>query len=147
MANVVSQLMTPDPVLVDVGTDVRECAKLMERHAIGALGVTREGKLVGVLTDRDIVLRVIACDRDPTAVLVGDVGSADPVTIPADAPVKEAERRMRDYAVRRLFVVGDEGRTVGILTVDDLAALRDPDSVPAHQIREWTLGRSDMGMD
>jgi CBS domain-containing protein len=147
MANLVNQLMTPEPVLVDVEISVRDCAKVMERHAIGAVGIMREGELVGVLTDRDIVLRVLARDRDPDAVRVGDVASADPVTITAGAPLKDAVQRMRDYAVRRLFVVAGEGRPVGILTADDLAALRDPDSVPAHQIREWTLGRSDLGMD
>lgn len=146
MANAVEKLMTPNPVLVDEATDVRECAKLMERNAIGAVGVTGEGKLVGVLTDRDIVLRVIALDLDPGAVAVGKVASRDIVTIAANASVEDAERQMRDYAVRRLFVLTDEGRAVGILTANDLTALRDPDSVAAHQIREWTLGRSDLGM-
>ena len=65
--------------------------------------------------------------------------------MPADAPIEEAERRMRDHAVRRLFIVADDGRPLGILTLDDLLALQDPFSTVAQQIREYSLTRSDLG--
>jgi CBS domain-containing protein len=145
MPQTVGALMTPDPILTEPGTAVSECAKLMERHAIGALGVVLDGRLVGVLTDRDIVLRVIALDRDPHSVTAAEIASPGAVTVAPEATLDEAERRMTDYAVRRLFVLGADERPVGILTADDIAAYRDPKSVPAHQIREWGLWHSDQG--
>ena len=145
MANTVKELMTPNPVVVDVGTQVREVAKLMERHDIGAVGVVREGRLFGVMTDRDIVLRAVAHDRDPGPIPAAELASPNAVTVPGDASLEDAERRMRERAVRRLFVVDDDSRPIGILSIDDVVAVRDPDSVAAHQIGEWGLGLSDQG--
>ena len=145
MPATVKQLMTPYPVVVDTATPLAQCARLMDDRDIGALGVMEEGQLVGVLTDRDIVIRAIAHDRDPLALSAGDVASGDVVAVSIDAPVEEAERRMRERAVRRLFIVADDGRPLGILTVDDLIALREPDSIMARQIREWGMVRSDSG--
>jgi CBS domain-containing protein len=145
MSVTVKNLMTPYPVVVDIATPVAQCARLMDDRDIGALGVMEEGQLVGVLTDRDIVVRAIAHDRDPHKLTAGDLASRDVVAVPIDAPVDEAERRMRERAVRRLFIVADDGRPIGILTVDDLIALREPDSIMARQIREWGMVRSDSG--
>ena len=145
MAQTVGQLMTPNPVVVDAGAAVRECAKLMDAHDIGAVGVVREGRLVGVLTDRDIVLRAVARDRDAGSVTAGELATTDVVAVAADAAIDDAERRMSERAVRRLFVVDDDGSPVGILTADDLIAVRFPNSVVAQQIAEWGLVRSDLG--
>jgi CBS domain-containing protein len=141
----VEQLMTPYPVVVDAATPVAQCARLMDDRDIGALGVMDEGRLVGVLTDRDIVIRALARDRDPSTLTAGDLASGDVVTVPVDAPLEEAERRMRRRAVRRVFIVADDGRPLGILTVDDLTAVREPNSIMAQQIREWGMVRSDSG--
>ena len=141
----VAQLMTPYPVVVDAATPVAQCARLMDDRDIGALGVMDEGRLVGVLTDRDIVIRALARDRDPFALTAGDLASGDVVTVSIDASVEEAERRMSRRAVRRLFIVAEDGRPLGILTVDDLIALREPNSIMAQQIREWGMVRSDSG--
>jgi CBS domain-containing protein len=146
MSVTVKQLMTPYPIVVDIATPVPQCARLMDDRDIGALGVMEEGRLVGVLTDRDIVIRAIARDRDPLKLAAGDVASRDVVAVAVDAPVEEAERRMRERAVRRLFIVGEDGRPLGILTVDDLIALREPDSIMARQIGEWGMVRSDSGL-
>jgi CBS domain-containing protein len=145
MPATVKQFMTPYPVVVDIATPLAQCARLMDDRDIGALGVMEEGQLVGVLTDRDIVIRAIAHDRDPSTLAAGDIASGDVVAVSIDAPVEEAERRMRERAVRRLFVLADDGRPLGILTVDDLIALREPDSIMARQIREWGMVRSDSG--
>jgi CBS domain-containing protein len=141
----VEQLMTPYPVVVDAATPVAQCARLMDDRDIGALGVMREGQLVGVLTDRDIVIRAVARDRDLATLTAGDVATAAVVTVPSDAPVEEAERRMHERAVRRLFVLAEDGRPLGILTLDDLIALREPGSIVSRQIREWSMVRSDLG--
>ena len=145
MSMTVKDLMTPYPVVVDAATPVAQCARLMDDRDIGALGVMEEGQLVGVLTDRDIVIRAIAHDRDPATLTAGDLASRDVVAVSIDAPVEEAERRMRERAVRRLFIVAEDGRPLGILTVDDLIALREPNSIMAQQIREWGMVRSDSG--
>ena len=137
--------MTTYPIVVDAATPVPQCARLMDDRDIGALGVMEEGQLVGVLTDRDIVIRAIAQDRDPSTLTAGDIASGDVVAVSIDAPVEEAERRMRERAVRRLFIVAEDGRPLGILTVDDLIALREPNSIMAQQIREWGMVRSDSG--
>ena len=145
MADRVEQLMTPYPVVVDVATPIAQCARLMDDRDIGALGVMREGQLVGVLTDRDIVVRAVARERDARDVTAGDIATSDVVSVGPDAPVEEAERRMVDRAVRRVFVVGDDGRALGILSLDDLVAFREPQSIVAQQIREWGIVRGDMG--
>jgi CBS domain-containing protein len=145
MTLTVEQLMTPYPVVVDAATPVAQCARLMDDRDIGALGVMEEGRLVGVLTDRDIVIRSLARDRDPFALTAGELASGDVVTVPIDVPLEEAERRMRQRAVRRLFIVAGDGRPLGILTVDDLTAVREPNSIMAQQIREWGMVRSDSG--
>ena len=145
MSMTVKHLMTTYPIVVDAATPVPQCARLMDDHDIGALGVMEEGQLVGVLTDRDIVIRAIAHDRDPSTLTAGDLASGDVVAVSIDAPVEEAERRMRERAVRRLFIVAADGRPLGILTVDDLIALREPNSIMAQQIREWGMVRSDSG--
>ena len=137
--------MTPYPVVVDVATPVVQCARLLEDRDIGALGVMREGELIGVLTDRDIAIRAVARELDPRTTPAGDIATPDVVAVGADAPVEEAEQRMRRRAVRRVFVVADNGRPVGILTLDDLIALREPQSIVAQQIREWGMVRSDQG--
>jgi CBS domain-containing protein len=145
MALTVKQIMTPYPIVVDVATPITQCARLMDDHDIGALGVMREGQLVGVLTDRDIVIRAVARDSDARGVTAGDLATSEVVAVGADASVEDAERRMRERAVRRLFIVGDDGRPLGILTVDDLIALREPHSIMAHQLGEWGMVRGDQG--
>lgn len=145
MAHTVEQLMTPYPIVVDVATPVAQCARLMDDRDIGALGVMREGELVGVLTDRDIVVRAVARERDTRSTTAGDIATSEVVCVPIDAPLEEAESRMVDRAVRRLFVVADDGRPLGILSLDDLVAFRDPESIVAQQIREWGIVRGDMG--
>ncbi len=141
----VGQLMTPHPVVVDAGTPVRDCAKVMERREIGAVGVTSDGALTGVLTDRVIVLRLVARGKDATTTPAGEIATPNVVTASAETSIVDAVRTMSQRAVRRLFVVDESGRPTGILTVDDLTAIRDPDSVVAAQLGEWGVWRADQG--
>jgi CBS domain-containing protein len=145
MAVTVASLMTPEPVVVDAETDLLRCARLMRDREIGSVGVVLDGRLSGVLTDRDIVTRAVAGDRDPRSIPVSDIATPDVITVSGNATVEEAEERMTKHAVRRLFVVDEEGRAVGIISADDLTAFRYPNSVVAEQLGEWGLGLSDQG--
>lgn len=145
MAHTVEQLMTPYPIVVDETTPITHCARLMDDRDIGALGVMRDGDIVGVLTDRDIVVRAVGREKDCRATTAGDIASGEVVSVPLSATVDEAEQRMIERAVRRLFVLADDGRLLGIITLDDLVAFRDPGSIVAQQIREYGIVRGDMG--
>ncbi len=97
---------------------------------IGTVLVLGEGQLRGVVTDRDITVRVLADSRDPAATLIGDICSADLVTLGPDDDVTEAVQQVRERAVRRIPVVED-ARPVGIVSIGDLALERDEGSALA----------------
>ena len=101
------EIMTPAPEFLGPEDPVTKAAQRMASDDIGALPVCDgDGHLVGMLTDRDIVLRVVSEGRDPEATKVGDVVErTEVVTIGADDPAEEAIRTMKDHAVRRLPVI------------------------------------------
>jgi CBS domain-containing protein len=113
-------------IVVEPETPVLTAARLMREHHVGALIVTTgDGarRPVGMVTDRDLVVEVLAQDVDQGALRVGDVMSSDIVTARETDAVFEATRTMRERGVRRLVVVGEAGELVGIVTMDDLVAL------------------------
>jgi CBS domain-containing protein len=131
MARTVNQVMTLDPRTVTESDTLTAAAAQMRDGDVGVLVVVREGNVVGVVTDRDLVVRAIADGRDPNATTIGDVASETGlVTITEDQPETEAARLMREHAVRRIVVV-DGGRVVGIVSIGDLAIELDTDSALA----------------
>jgi CBS domain-containing protein len=99
-------------------------ARRMESENVGALVVLDAGKRpTGLVTDRDLALRVVAEGRDPKSVRVSEVMSAHPSTIEESAPIEDAVAMMRRVGVRRLPVVDAKGALVGIATVDDVLDL------------------------
>lgn len=141
----VGQFMTLGPIVVDAGTPVSDCARLMDNRDIGCLGVTSDGRLTGVLTDRDIAIRVVAQRRNADETTAGEIATREVVTVTPETSVVDAVKLMGRHAVRRLFVVDDNGDLKGILTADDMTAIRDPDSVVAKQLGEWAVWRGDQG--
>lgn len=115
-------IMTPGPEWIDEATSVAEAAKRMTDESYGALPVCDgEGKLRGVITDRDLVTKVLAEGRDPSSTTVGEIrGAGEVVTIGADDPVEEAIRTMKDHGVRRLPVI-DGTDLVGMVSQADIA--------------------------
>lgn len=107
-------------------TTAARAAQLMRTHHVGSLVVIDSGRgpsrPVGIVTDRDLVLAVMAPELDPALFTVGDVMSAGPVTAPATAGIEEAMSLMREHQIRRLIVVDDEARVVGIASIEDLLA-------------------------
>jgi CBS domain-containing protein len=116
----VRSVMSASPVTVGPDVTVREAARLMADADIGALPVVTDGKLAGIVTDRDLVVRVLAAGLGPDTP-VGEVASADVRSVTADASLAEAARLFGQAQVRRLPVVSGDGRLAGILTQADLA--------------------------
>ena len=106
------------PVTVSADTTVSDVAELMDHHAVGAVLVTEGERPTGIVTDRDLAVRVLARRLPPDA-RVDSVMSTDVVTLPADADLREATRLFAEHPVRRLPLV-EGGRVVGVLTMDDL---------------------------
>ena len=124
----VSTLCRRDPLTVGPTTQVTKAAQLMRQKHVGYLVVTSSNptggreRPVGVLTDRDIVVAVVARKADSKTVTVGEVMTQPPVTVRATDPVQKALREMRRVGVRRLPVVDQQGALVGIVSRDDLLA-------------------------
>jgi CBS domain-containing protein len=116
----VKDLMTTNPTVVKPDDTAAQAATLMKQEDCGALPVVANGKLVGIITDRDIVIRAIAGGKDPRTTPVSAVMSADPATISPDASDDDAEKLMAKSQVRRLPVV-ENGKLVGILVTAQLA--------------------------
>jgi len=121
----VRDIMTPEPEALEATATVMHAAELMRERDIGDVVILEDDRLYGILTDRDIVVRVLAERSDPAAVTVGEVCSRDLTTISPTASLGDAVRLIREKAIRRLPVVEDDGMVVGIVSLGDLAAARD----------------------
>ena len=120
MANSVRDAMTADPRSIGKSVSVVEAARLMREQDIGSLPITEDEKLVGMITDRDITMRVVAEAADPKVTSVEDVYSQDLISVEPDNDLEEALRLMARHQVRRLPVV-EKGRLVGIVAQADIA--------------------------
>ena len=121
MAKSIRDAMTSNPRGVEVNTPVAEAARLMKTEDVGSLPVVEGDRLVGMVTDRDIVIRVVAAGNDVQSATVGEIASKDLVTIDPQQELDEALRLMAQHQVRRLPVVEEDGRLVGILAQADVA--------------------------
>jgi CBS domain-containing protein len=131
MAEGIRDVMTPNPQTLPESTIVREAAETMRANDIGdVIVVDDNGKLTGIVTDRDIVVRVVAEGRDPRATRLGDIASRELTALAPEDPIERAVELMRERAIRRLPVV-EQGKPVGIVSIGDLALERDPDSALA----------------
>jgi CBS domain-containing protein len=120
MSILVRHAMTPAPQTISPDMTAADAAGLMRSEDIGVLPVVEDGTLIGLVTDRDLVIRVVAERTDPTGIKVGDVLTRSPVTVSPDRRLSEARDLMAEHKVRRLPVMkGDE--LVGILSLGDLA--------------------------
>lgn len=96
-------------------------AERMHQHAVGALVVVDDdGVVVGIVTDRDLVERVMAQNRNPSTTTVDQVMTRSPVTVTADAPLESVLARMKQGSFRRVPVVDDAGQLIGLVTMDDI---------------------------
>lgn len=126
----VREIMSEPTVAVDTYATMAEAARLMRDADIGDVLVTDNGRLAGVVTDRDLVVRGIAEGRDPGSTLLEAVYSREVVTVAPDDSIEQAIGLMRTHAVRRLPVVEDD-QPVGFISLGDLAEEREPHSALA----------------
>ena len=128
----VQDIMTKQVHCVGEGASVRQVSKLMRDQNIGDVLVTDgDGKLCGIVTDRDIVVRAVAEGKDLDMMRIGDICSHTLVTVEPSTGVDDAIKLMREKAIRRIPVV-DHDHPIGIVSIGDLAQARDPNSALGH---------------
>ncbi len=121
MAQTIRDVMTSDPRSVEADSTVADAARLMKEEDVGLAPVVEGDRLVGTVTDRDIAIRVVAEGRDASATSVREIASTDLVTVDPQQDLGEAVRLMSEHQVRRLPVVDDDGKLVGVVAQADVA--------------------------
>jgi CBS domain-containing protein len=121
MGTKVREVMTDSPRCVTLETPISEAAQLMESEDVGSLPVLEGDELAGMITDRDIVIRAIAKGKDPRGMPVREIASREVITVYAEDDLSNALEKMASRQVRRLPVVDDENRLVGVLAQADVA--------------------------
>lgn len=129
MPATIGEMMTRDVRTLEADATAQDAAKIMRDENIGDVVITDGGKVCGIVTDRDLVVRLLA-DGSDAAMPLRDICSTDLVTLTPGDLVENAVQMMRARAIRRLPVV-DGGAPVGIVSIGDLAIKRDPDSALA----------------
>ena len=129
MAKQVRDVMNKKPIKLERSTAVIEAARQMRAAHVGAVLVADGGKLVGIVTDRDITVRAVAQGRDPSTTKLADICSSELTALSPDDDIDHAVEVMRAKAVRRLPVVDSTHQPIGIVSLGDLALERDPNSV------------------
>ena len=127
MAQLVRDVMTPNPVALQATSSLVEAALAMRDFDVGDVLVLDDGQVRGIVTDRDIVVRGIATGNYPATITLGEICSRDLTMLAPTDSVENAVSLMREKAVRRLPVV-EHGQPVGIVSLGDLALEKDPHS-------------------
>ncbi len=115
----VSELVKREPITVEPGTTVNKAAKVMKDEGIGSLIVLEKNKPIGILTERDIVTKIVAEDKESKKIKVKDVMSAPLISVHPDLDIYEAARKMAALEIRRLPII-DEKKLMGMITETDL---------------------------
>jgi CBS domain-containing protein len=124
----VRDVMTPEPIVLDGEATVFDAARAMKASDVGDVLVRSDGKLCGIVTDRDIVVRVLAEDPSRAASMpLAEVCTGELECLAPDAPIHDAIQLMESKAIRRIPIV-ENGRPLGIVSLGDLARARDRNS-------------------
>ncbi|HIE23740.1 MAG TPA: CBS domain-containing protein [Candidatus Korarchaeota archaeon] len=118
----VSEVMTPNIISVEPSVSVADVAEVMDKHGIGSVLVRSNERIVGIITERDIIMRCVAKIRDrlPSNVRAEEIMTKDLITISGDADIFEAAKMMSEYDIRRLIVVDNSGKPMGIISMKDI---------------------------
>lgn len=122
----ISDQMTADVVTIEPSATVVEAAQRMIESQKGPLPVVDAGRVVGIVTDRDIIARVVAADREPHSVRVEDIATKDLVTAKPDQDIDEARRLMAEHQLDRIIVAEEDGHLVGVISEADIRADEGP---------------------
>lgn len=113
---------------------VQDCAKLMNENHVGCVPICdNQNNLVGLVTDRDVILRSIACDKDVSTTPLSEIMSTKICCCNSDVEIKEAEDLMCKNQIRRLPIVDDNNKVIGIITLGDLAK---NDNINTNEVSE-----------
>jgi CBS domain-containing protein len=126
MGKSIRDAMTSNPCSIDADKPVAYAAKMMRDEDVGLAPIVEGDKLIGTLTDRDIATRVVAEGRDPNSTTVREVASQDLVTIEPNARLDDALQLMAKHQVRRLPVVEQGDRLIGVVAQADVAEHAEP---------------------
>jgi len=134
----------PRPVLtVDLGTTVLVATQRMDQHAVGALLVTDGGRLCGIFTERDVLRRVVAAERNPAETYVRDVMTTKMACAAPNTSVDDARSIFKAHRIRHLPIVGADGELIGVISIGDLNAhLANDREVTLHFLNEYLHGRT-----
>ena len=121
MGKKITEVMSTNPCAIEADKPVAYAAKMMKDEDVGLAPIVEGDRLVGTLTDRDIVTRVVAAGKDPEAVTVREIASTDLVTVDPQQSLDEALQLMARNQVRRLPVVEEDGKLVGVVAQADVA--------------------------
>ena len=125
MAKSVQELMTRNPCSIDADKSVTYAAKMLRDEDVGLAPIVDGDRLVGTVTDRDIAIRVVAEGKDPESTKVKDIASINLVTVDPQQDLDEALKLMAKHQVRRLPVIEEGGRLVGLVAQADVARSGD----------------------
>jgi CBS domain-containing protein len=117
----IEKIMVKKVMSVDLNFNARDCAKAMAKSGVSCAVITQSNSAIGIVTERDLVSKVLAEGIDAKGVLVRDIMSTPLITIAPDALLSQAAEMMARYRIRRLAVVDDQGALVGIVTTGDIA--------------------------
>ena len=129
MGKKISDAMTSNPCAIDAGKPVAYAAKMMKDEDVGFAPIVEGDRLVGTLTDRDIAVKVVAVGKNPQTTSVREVASTNVVAVRPDQDLDEGLRLMAKYRVRRLPVVEQDLRLVGVVAQADVAQEAPPERV------------------
>jgi CBS domain-containing protein len=116
----VSDIMTKVPVTLSPAAKVDEVAHIMREKGISSIILVTNGKPVGIVTERDLVHRVLALGKDPKLLMAADICTKPVIAVSIHCPVEDAVDTMKDYKIRRLVVIDDLDHVTGIVTTDDI---------------------------
>ena len=139
MGKSVKDAMTSNPCTIDADQTVAYAARMLKDENVGLAPIVEGQRLVGTLTDRDIVTRVVAENKDPQMVKVRDVASSNLITVDPQQDLDEALRLMASHQVRRLPVVEEDGKLVGVVAQKDVAEQGD-DAKTGEVVQEISQG-------
>ena len=134
----VREIMTREIAAIDIDSSILDAAVKMKLFEIGMVVVSHEGRAVGVLTDRDIVVRGVAEGADPTFVTVRRLMTSQLIMCREDESVEQAAERMQTGQVRRLVVMDARGEPVGIVSLADIARLSADEALVGRILRGVT---------